>query len=191
MEILRPGDLHTHFYNDRQVEVIDRFTGKVQPWMDQARERGVLFDMGHGAGSFLWPVASKAMEQGFPPDTISTDLHKMSILGSRSDMPNCMSKLMLLGMTLQDAVERSTVRPAKAIGKYPELGTLGNGKGADIAVLQLRTGVFAFRDALNKKRMGCQQLENVLTVRDGRIVWDRNGIAFPDWRKAGDYEVLP
>ncbi|MBK9168776.1 MAG: amidohydrolase/deacetylase family metallohydrolase [Bryobacterales bacterium] len=190
LEILRPGDMHTHFYNDRQVEVIDRFTSKVQPWMFEARQRGVLFDMGHGAGSFLWPVASKAMEQGFPPDTISTDLHKQSIMGTRSDMPNCISKMMLLGMTLQDAVLRSTANPAKAISKYPELGTLGEGRGADIAVLRLETGVFAFRDALNKKRMGRQRLVNVLTVRDGRIVWDRDGIAFPDWRKAGDYEVL-
>lgn len=189
LEILRPGDMHTHFYNDRQVEVIDRFTGKVQPWMFEARKRGVLFDMGHGAGSFLWPVASKAMEQGFPPDTISTDLHKMSILGSKADMPNCISKLMLLGMTLQDAVARSTVNPAKAIGQFPALGTLGEGKGADIAVLKTRTGVFAFRDALNKKRMGREKIECVLTVRDGRIVWDRDGIAFPDWRQAGDYGV--
>lgn len=189
IEILRPGDMHTHFYNDRQVEVVDRFTGKVQPWMFEARKRGVLFDMGHGAGSFLWPVATKAMEQGFPPDTISTDLHKMSILGSKADMPNCISKLMLLGMTLQDAVARSTVNPAKAIGQFPALGTLGEGKGADIAVLKTRTGVFAFRDALNKKRMGREKIECVLTVRDGRIVWDRDGIAFPDWRQAGDYGV--
>ncbi len=191
LEILRPGDMHTHFYNDRQVEVIDRFTGKVQPWMYEARKRGVLFDMGHGAGSFLWPVATKAMAQGFPPDTISTDLHKLSILGTKADMPNCISKMMLLGMRLPDAIERSTVNPAKAIGKYPELGTLGEGKGADIAVLRTRTGVFSFRDALNKKRMGQQKVECMLTVRDGRIVWDHDGIAFPDWQKAGNYQVLP
>jgi len=191
LEILRPGDMHTHLYNDRQVEVVDRFTGKVQPWMFEARRRGVLFDMGHGAGSFLWPVASKAMEQGFPPDTISTDLHKLSILGSKSDMPNCISKMMLLGMTLPDAIARSTVNPAKAIGQFPALGTLGEGKEADIAVLATRTGVFAFLDALAKKRMGHQKIECVLTVRAGRVVFDRDGLAFPDWRKAGDYGVTP
>ena len=142
LDILRPGDMHTHFYNDRQVEVISRFSGKVQPYMLQARKRGVLFDMGHGAGSFLWPVASRAMAQGFPPDTISTDLHGQSIFTTQSDMPNCISKLMNLGMGLQDAITRSTVSPAKAIQRFPELGTLGHGKAADIAVLKYEEGVF-------------------------------------------------
>src|SRR5215469_3667378 len=96
LQHLRPGDIHTHMYNDRQIELIDRFTGKVQPWMIAARKRGVLFDVGHGGGSFLWPVASKAIEQGFLPDTISTDLHSSSILMQQSDMPNVMSKMMLL-----------------------------------------------------------------------------------------------
>ena len=75
LDHLRPGDMHTHMYNDRQLELVDRFTGKVAPWMVEARRRGVLFDVGHGGGSFLWPVAARAVEQGFVPDTISTDLH--------------------------------------------------------------------------------------------------------------------
>src|SRR5271165_3501294 len=129
---LRPGDIHTHMYNDRQMELIDRFTGKVQPWMMEARQRGVLFDVGHGGGSFLWPVAAKAIQQGFLPDTISTDLHSSSILMQQSDMPNVMSKMMLLGMTLEDVILRSTVNPAKEIGRFPELGTLGVGSIADI-----------------------------------------------------------
>lgn len=174
---LRPGDIHTHMYNDRQVALIDRFTGKVQPYMLEARKRGVLFDLGHGGGSFLWPVASKAMEQGFPPDTISTDLHSSSIMIQQSDMPNCMSKLMLLGMSLNDAVLRSTVNPAKAIGQYPRLGTLGVGRSADITVLDLQDGVFAFKDAWGAKRTGTKRLECALTVRDGQIVYERDGTA--------------
>src|SRR5258708_18100774 len=154
LDVLRPGDIHTHMFNDRQLELVDRFTGKVQPYMLEARSRGVLLDLGHGAGSFLWPVASKAMTQGFYPDTISTDLHAESILRQQSDMPNCMSKMMLLGMSLSDAVLRSTVNPAKAIKRYPELGTLGVGRGADIAVLELQNGVFAFKDAWPAKRLG-------------------------------------
>ena len=117
LDHMRPGDIHTHMYNDRQLELIDRFKGKVQPYMIEARRRGVIFDMGHGAGSFLWTVASKAMAQGFLPDTISTDLHSSSIMVPEPDMPNCMSKLMLLGMSLQDAMLRSTVNPAKAIAR--------------------------------------------------------------------------
>jgi len=134
-------------YNDRQIELIDRFTGKVQPWMIEARRRGVLFDVGHGGGSFLWPVAGRAVAQGFLPDTISTDLHKGSVNIQQSNMPNVMSKMMLLGMNFGDVLARSTVNPAKEIGRYPELGTLGTGKVADIAVLEEQTGVFAFKDS--------------------------------------------
>jgi dihydroorotase len=176
---LRPGDIHTHMYNDRQLELIDRFTGKVQPWMIEARKRGVLFDVGHGGGSFLWPVATKAIQQGFLPDTISTDLHSSSILMQQSDMPNVMSKMMLLGMSLEDVILRSTVNPAREIGKYPEIGTLGAGKIADIAVLENQNGVFAFKDAWPAKKLGAHRLDCVLTIRDGKIVYDRDGRTFP------------
>ncbi|MGH9630311.1 MAG: amidohydrolase/deacetylase family metallohydrolase, partial [Bryobacteraceae bacterium] len=191
LDKMRPGDMHTHMYNDRQLELIDRFTGKLQPYALEARRRGVLFDLGHGGGSFLWPVATKAMAQGFAPDTISTDLHSSSIMLPESDMPNCISKLMNLGMTLQDAILRSTVNPAKAIARFPELGTLGEGKTADVAVFDLRTGVFAFKDAWQKKLMGTKKLECAVTVRNGKLVYDRDGRGFPEWTKAGEYEVIP
>lgn len=187
LEIMRPGDLHTHSYNDRHVELLDRRTGEIQPFINEARERGVLFDLGHGGGSFLWPVAVRAMENGFPPDTISTDLHASSILGSESDMPNCMSKLMNLGMSLADAIERSTVRPAQVIRRFPELGTLGEGKVADIAILRLDQSAFSFNDAWGKKLTGTRKLTSILTIRAGRIVYDRNGISFPKWQKVNDF----
>jgi dihydroorotase len=182
LEHLRPGDIHTHMYNDRQMELVDRFTGKVQPWMIEARKRGVLFDVGHGGGSFLWPVATRAIQQGFLPDTISTDLHSSSILMQQSDMPNVMSKMMLLGMSLEDVILRSTVNPAKEIGRFPEIGTLGEGRIADIAVLENQSGVFAFKDSWPAKKLGTHRLECVLTIRDGRIVYDRDGRSFPAWR---------
>lgn len=191
LRVMRPGDLHTHMYNDRQLELIDRITGKVQPYMLEARKRGVLFDLGHGGGSFLWPVAVRAMKQGFVPDTISTDLHSSSIMIPQSDMANCISKLMNLGMKLQDAVARSTVNPARAIKRFPELGTLGEGRVADIAVFELKTGVFAFKDAWSKKLLGTQKLECVATIRNGRLVADLNGLGYPLWNTAGEYEVIP
>ena len=157
-------------YNDRQIELIDRFSGKVQPYMLEARRRGVLFDLGHGSGSFLWPVASRAMAAGFMPDTISTDLHSSSIMGSQSDMPNCISKLMFLGMSLPDAVRRSTVSPAKEIGRFPEIGTMGVGRTADIAVLREESGVFALKDAWGVKRLAPKQIRAVMTIRDGKLV---------------------
>ena len=189
LDLLRPGDIHTHFYNDRQIELLDRFSRKVQPYMWEARRRGVLFDLGHGGGSFLWPVAKRGMEQGFPPDTISTDLHPSSIM-NQVTMPNCMSRLMALGMPLEDAILRATVHPAKAIRRFPELGTLGEGRAADIALFRLDEGVFAFKDSLRKKLLTPRRLRCVMTVRAGAIVFDEDGVAFPEWQKAGDYEVI-
>ena len=87
LEKMRPGDLHTHFYNDRHVELLDRRTGQIQPFMHEARKRGVLFDLGHGGGSFLWTVADRAMSLGFPPDIISTDIHASSILARSRTCP--------------------------------------------------------------------------------------------------------
>jgi dihydroorotase len=191
LEKMRPGDMHTHTFNDRQVEIVDRFTGKVQPYVWEARKRGVLFDLGHGGGSFMWPVATGAAADGFYPDTISTDLHASSIMGPKSDMANCITKMMLLGMDLPEAIRRSTVAPAKAIDKFPELGTLGVGKEADIAVFRIEEGVFALMDAWEKKRLATKRLSPILTVRAGAIVVDREGLGFPEWQEAGDYVRIP
>jgi dihydroorotase len=181
LEKMRPGDLHTHFYNDRHVEVLDRRTRQIQPFMHEARKRGVLFDLGHGGGSFLWTVADRAMSLGFPPDIISTDIHASSILTTQSDMPNCMSKMMTLGMELKEIIYRSTVTPARAVRRFPEIGTLGEGREADVAVLEIEQGVFAYHDAWEKKRMGTRRIANLLTIRAGEIVYDRDGRAFADW----------
>ena len=106
-------------------------TGQIQPFMHEARKRGVLFDLGHGGGSFLWTVADCVMSLGFPPDIISTDIHASSIMTTQSDMPNCMSKMLTLGMELKEIIYRSTVTPARAISRFPEIGTLGEGQEAD------------------------------------------------------------
>ena len=185
LEKMRPGDIHTHTYNDRHVEILDRRTRRIQPFMLEARKRGVLFDLGHGGGSFLWTVADRAMSLGFAPDTISTDLHATSILTTQSDMPNCMSKMLILGMDLKEVVNRSTVTPARAISRFPEVGTLGEGKDADVAVLELEEGVFAYHDAWEKKRLANRRIVNVLTVRAGEVVYDRDARAFADWDASG------
>lgn len=180
LDIMRPGDIHTHVYNDMHLELVDRFTGKVQPYMWEARRRGVLFDLGHGGGGFLWPVASRAMKQGFPPDTIGTDLHPNSIMIPQVSVPNCISKLMALGMELPDAILRATANPARAIKRFPELGTLGEGRDADIAVFELQSGVFALIDSAQKKLLANRKLECVLTVRGGKVVHDVNGLSFAE-----------
>ena len=190
LDIMRPGDIHSHAYNDRQLELLNRFSGKVQPYMLEARKRGVLFDLGHGGGSFLWPVAARAMREGFPPDIISTDSHPSSYMLPQVTMPNCITKLMALGMELSDAIRRSTVAPARAIHRFPELGTLGEGRVADIAVFQLQRGVFALKDSWNTKLLANRKLECVLTVRNGELVYDLDGLAFPLWSAAGNYDVI-
>ena len=101
--------------------------------MTEARRRGVLFDVGHGGGSFLWPVATRAVAQGFVPDTISTDLHNGSINIQQSDMPNVMSKMMLLGMSLAEVLVRSTVNPAKADRPVSGAGDAGRRTGRRIS----------------------------------------------------------
>jgi dihydroorotase len=184
LDIMRPGDIQTHMYNDMHLEMLDRFTGKLQPYMAEARRRGVIFDMGHGGGGFLWTVASKAMAQGFTPDSISTDLHPSSIMIPQANMPNCISKIMALGMTLQDAILRATVNPAREIKRFPELGTLSEGAGADIAVFDLKSGVFALIDSAQKKLLANKKLECVMTVRAGKVVYDADGRSLPLWSAA-------
>ena len=177
---LRPGDMYTHTYLGR-VPMLDG-QGKVMPYLFEARKRGVLFDVGHGAGSFLFRQAVPAVKQGFIPDSISTDLHTASMNAGMKDMINVMSKFLNLGMSLQDVILRSTWNPARQI-KRPDLGHLGAGSTADVAVLSLKKGNFGFIDIGGGKLMGTQKLECELTIRDGKVVWDLNGLASPDWNK--------
>ena len=105
-------------------------------------------------------------------------------------MPNCISKMMALGMPLKQAIEKSTVAPAKAIRRFPELGTLTVGQVADVTVLALREGIFAFKDAWGKKMLAARKLEAVGTIRAGKLVFDAEGRGYPEWHTAGDYEVI-
>jgi dihydroorotase len=181
---MRPGDIHTHLYG-RLIPQLDA-NKKVQPYMFEARKRGVLFDVGHGSGSFWFRIAVPALQQGFLPDTISTDIHKDSIMLPRANMITTMSKFLNLGMTLEQVIDRSTVNPARAI-RRPELGTLREGAIADIAVLALETGKFGFLDSGHGKLIGDKRLRCVLTVRNGRIVWDADGLSLTEWTQAGPY----
>jgi dihydroorotase len=184
---MRPGDIHTHVYA-QHIPLLDD-EKRVQDFMWQARERGVVFDLGHGAGSFWWRQAIPAMRQGFPPDTISTDLHKNSALIPNANMITTMSKCLNMGMPMTEVIQRSTVEPAAAI-RRPDLGTLSVGAEADIAVLDVRRGDFGFVDSGRARHRGDRRLECMMTVRAGEIVWDVNGMSWPDWEDAGEYAVI-
>ena len=178
MQHLRPGDIFTHMYSHgptKRETIVDN-NGKVKPFVFEARKRGILFDVGHGGGAFSWKQAIPAVQQGFVPDVISTDLHTQSMNAGMKDLTNVLSKFVALGMPLKDVIQRCTVNPARVINR-PMLGTLNVGSDADITVLNLRKGDFGFLDVSGSKVKGTQRLEAELTVRSGRIVWDLNGIA--------------
>jgi len=175
---LRPGDIYTHLYLGA-VPMLDDH-GRVRRYLYEARKRGVIFDVGHGGGSFLFRQAVPAVKQGFTPDSISTDLHIDSMNGGMKDMLNLMSKFLNMGMSLDDVIQRSTWAPAREI-RREEFGHLSVGAPADVAVLRLVRGDFGFIDAARSRLRGSQKLVGELTVRDGRVVWDLNGLASPDW----------
>jgi dihydroorotase len=186
---LRPGDIHTHVFA-QQFPIVDS-AGRVYDHLYQARERGVVFDLGHGAGSFWFRNAVPALADGFPPDSISTDLHMGNINGPVVSMINTMSKCLCMGMPLPEVIMRSTVAPAREIGR-PELGTLSVGAEADIAVLKRLEGVFGYADCGKAKMVGREKLECAMTLRAGKIIYDPTGLSMPEWRDAPKaYWVIP
>jgi dihydroorotase len=178
---MRPGDIHTHVFA-QQFPILDD-QQKPNAFLFEARERGVIFDVGHGAASFWFRQAAPAMHNGFFPDTISTDLHTGSANGPVRDMITTMNKMLNLGMPLTEVIARSTTAPARAIGR-PELGTLSVGAEADVAVLQHQEGTFRFVDCGRARLTGSQRLQCLMTVRAGSIVYDPTGLSMPEWREA-------
>jgi dihydroorotase len=175
-EKLRPGDIYTHMYSGLRNELVD---GGPNPGMITGRKRGVIFDVGHGGGSFNYSVATPLIKAGFLPDSISTDLHIGSMNGGMKDMLNVMSKFLNLGMSLDDVILRSTWNPAKEI-KREDLGNLSVGAPADVAVLRLEKGNFGFSDISGHRAKGTQRLDCELTLRDGKVMYDLNAISSPD-----------
>jgi dihydroorotase len=177
---LRPGDIYTHLFL-AVVPLLDA-QGQVQPYVHEARKRGVIFDVGHGGGSFVFRQAVPAIKSGFWPDSISTDLHTNSMNSGMKDMTNLMSKFLAMGMPLKEVVARSTWHPARQI-KRADLGHLDVGGVADVAVLSVDIGRFGFTDVDGGKLEGVQKLQAELTVREGKVVWDLNGLSKQEWRK--------
>jgi dihydroorotase len=175
---LRPGDIYTHAYSGLRNELDD--SGHVNPGMWEGRKRGVIFDVGHGGGSFAWRIAVPAMKEGFLPDSISTDLHIGSMNSGMKDMLNVMDKFLAMGMSLDEVVLRSTWNPAREI-RHEDLGHLSVGAPADIAVLRLEKGDFGFVDMYGARLRGAQKLTCELTLRDGKVVYELNGMTRPDW----------
>jgi dihydroorotase len=178
---MRPGDIHTHVYA-QHFPILDE-NRKPNAFLFEARKRGIIFDVGHGAASFWFRQAAPAMENGFGPDSISSDLHISNANGPVIDMITTMSKLLNLKMPFPEVIARSTYFPAKEIGR-PELGTLSIGAEADVAVLRVREEPCSFVDCGRARLMGDRKLECSLTIRTGKIVYDPAGLSMPEWTKA-------
>ena len=184
---MRPGDIHTHVFAQQFPILLD--DGKLNPILTEARARGVIFDVGHGSGSFWFRNAVPAAKQGFIPDSISTDLHTGNY--TIVSMNNVMSKFLGMGVPLDDVIRRSTVNPASEIHR-PELGTLSVGKDADIAILEVMHGHFAYIDCGVAKMDANVRLTARMTLRAGRIVYDPSGLSMVEWEKARpQYFTIP
>lgn len=169
LALMRPGDILTHCYQGVGDTVVGPTADgeRVIPEVWAARERGVLFDLGHGGGSFLYEVAKKALAENFVSDVISTDIHAHSIRSPVHSLPETASKLLNLGVPLPEVVRQVTSSAAAAIGRGHELGTLKPGAVADLAAFDLREGAFEFFDVRHTRETGSHLLESHLTVRDG------------------------
>lgn len=178
---LRPGDIHTHVYA-QQFPVLNE-EGKVNAFLFEARKRGVLFDLGHGAGSFWFRNAIPAYRQGFYPDVISTDLYLDNVAGPVINLLHVMSKYLSMGMPLEEVIYRTTKRPAEVI-RHDELGDMRIGGCADVAVLRVKEGSFGYGDSGHARMKGDKKLECVLTIRAGSIVYNPGALGMPEWETA-------
>jgi dihydroorotase len=172
LNLLRPGDILTHAYSGfpnvagQQTNILQ--DGKILPAAIEAKKRGIIFDVGHGGGSFDFTVAEAAIPAGCGPDTISSDLHAVS--GNTPGMPFLpwvMSKFLTLGYSLEDVIAKATVKPAEIIGRTPKLGTLQAGAPGDVAIMELVEGPVSFVDTRGNKREGKAHLKPVQAIAGG------------------------
>ena len=168
LALMNKGDVVTHSFNSHPNGLLDA-SGKLVPEIREARRRGVLIDVGHGAGSFSFDVMEKCLAEHFLPDTISSDLYSANINGPVYDLPTTLSKFLLLGLDLSEVVERATIRAARVFNFGAEIGTLKPGAEADISVFELQEGEFTFSDSDGRTRTGRQRLAPVATVKGGRL----------------------
>jgi dihydroorotase len=180
-KVFRPGDIYTHTYGGNRGEQ-DAETLQPSKALIDGRKRGVIFDVGHGSGSFRWRVAVPMMKAGFLPDTISTDLHTRSMNAGLKDILNLMSKFLAMGMPLDKVIGANTWNAARAI-KQEQLGHLSVGAIADVAVLRVEKGRFGFADHHGARLTGSERLRCEMTIRDGKVVYDLNNLTGPDWDK--------
>jgi len=166
LALLERGDVLTHVLRERPNGVIDA-QGRVREAFNAARARGVVMDVGHGSGNFSWDTAEAAAAQGWWPDTISSDLHSHNANGPVFDLATTLSKFLLLGMSLEDAIARGTSAPAAVYPFHDGCGTLRVGAPADVAVFRFDETPFTFTDSHRQTRRGKRGLLPFATFKEG------------------------
>ena len=168
MPHLQPGDCITHCFKGGSTTLLDE-NQRVFDAIKKAADDGIIFDVGHGFGSFHWDVVTACLDQELLPNTISTDLHLKNVHGPVYYMPTTMSKFLMLGLPLTQVFEMSTLAPAKVLGRESEIGTLRIGSRADVALFEMNTGEFEFTDSYQQVRSGSQRLQAVGTIQSGTL----------------------
>ncbi len=168
LAMLSKGDVVTHSFRGGEGGILDA-KGRVLPEVRQAVSRDIRLDVGHGAGSFSFDTAEKALKQGVLPGTISSDVHHYNVNGPVFDLATTLSKFLHLGLSLEQVIERAATNPAGTFGFPKGLGSLREGAEADVAVFALAEGDFEFMDALGERRVGNRKLIPVATVKAGRV----------------------
>jgi dihydroorotase len=170
LAFMKEGDIVTHVYNPKSNCIFDS-SGNILPEVIEARKRGILFDLGPGKPSFSFALAEKCLAQNFMVDTISSDLNALTIRENPpNDLATAATRLLLLGMSLQEVIERMTINPARALNFGTAIGTLKPGSEADVAILELQDRDVIYTDGDNKTRKARQVLTPVITVRDGKVI---------------------
>jgi dihydroorotase len=172
VEQLRPGDVVTHMYTGQRGGLLDE-NGRLYPVVREARDRGVRFDIGHGSSNLNFTVAQRLLDQAFPPDTVSTDGSHRNLHHLVYDLPTVMSKLMAVGVPLEDLVAMATCRAAELIGRADELGSLAVGRVADVSVLRLEEQPWTAVDSQRQQLTARERLVPVLAMRAGEVIYPR------------------
>jgi dihydroorotase len=168
LPMMRKGDVVTHSFHGHANGILDE-RGRIKPEVREAVERGVHLDVGHGRGSFSFDVIERALKQELLPGTISSDVHEFNVRGPVFDLATTLSKFLMLGLTLEQVIERATTHAASTFAFAEGVGTLRPGATADVAVFELREGRFEFVDAMGEVRTGDRKLFPVVTVHEGAI----------------------
>jgi dihydroorotase len=168
LAVMKAGDILTHSYHGMNTGILDE-EGRIRPAVRKARERGVIFDVGHGAGSFSWQVCEHALAQGFAPTTISSDLHNVSVRGPAFDLVTTVSKFLALGLVLDDALAKVTSVPAEVVKMPGRIGTLAVGAWGDAVVAEIQEGAFELTDCHRQTRVARQRLRPRTVIKGGHV----------------------